>query len=247
MALDHPSAGMAAYGRRRGFTLIELLTVIAIVGILAALLIPVAGQVRERAHRVKCGSNVRQIVLACQIYAEENGRFPPIEFMRPAGPRGSQTEQSNWILTLANGGYAEAIISIDESPDTIWMCPSAARTRQPAAGNANTYGRNDQTGAWFDETRPADSPDRARAATRTAMIMDGFFNGTVYPTFVNSGAAFPEFVHPPAAVGSTDPDAKINVAFVSGHVETRTRGVDGESRTTDVPVDSDNVFWSGIE
>lgn len=55
-----------------GFTLIELLTVIAILGILAAILIPVVGSVREGAKRSACVSNLRQIGLACHIYASDN-------------------------------------------------------------------------------------------------------------------------------------------------------------------------------
>lgn len=54
------------------FTLIELLTVIAIIGILAAIIIPTVGAVREKAQRAVDGANAREILKAAQIYAGDN-------------------------------------------------------------------------------------------------------------------------------------------------------------------------------
>ncbi|MGJ3242056.1 MAG: type II secretion system protein [Opitutales bacterium] len=64
-----------AFGsRRQGFTLIELLTVIAIIGILAAIIIPVVGNVQLRAQQQAAASNLRQIALGYVTFATGSGR-----------------------------------------------------------------------------------------------------------------------------------------------------------------------------
>lgn len=57
--------------RTRGFTLIELLVVIAIIAVLAAILFPVFARAREKARQTQCLSNVRQILTALDMYAQD--------------------------------------------------------------------------------------------------------------------------------------------------------------------------------
>ena len=117
------------------FTLIELLTVIAIIGILAAIVIPTVGTVREKAQRAVDSNNLREILKAAQIYAGDNQDRLPDPVNIPNATLNAAQVAFKWpgilaknnILTDPSFYFAKNDSAFSGTYPTFIINPSAAR------------------------------------------------------------------------------------------------------------------------
>jgi prepilin-type N-terminal cleavage/methylation domain-containing protein len=87
--------------RLRAFTLVELLVVIGIIALLISILLPSLTKARESAKNAKCLSNLHQIAIALQIYANDNKDQVPV-----GCSAGTSTQNQWWAgYWMTDGGY----------------------------------------------------------------------------------------------------------------------------------------------
>lgn len=137
--------------KNRGFTLIELLVVVAIIAILAAILMPVFSQAREKARQATCLSNHKQIGLAIMAYAQDYDEFLPPSNYRPAGFTSNWTWQL-FVEPYVKSGFPNPISASQNRRISVFVCPSWDRTFSTATAGADLS----QWPAWM-YTRPSSS------------------------------------------------------------------------------------------
>ena len=215
----------APHGQRLGFTLVELLVVIAVVGILAALLLPALNQGKAAARRIQCVDNLRQLGLATQMFWAENEDFT---FRYQIGAtNGGRLYWFGWIKPGAEGDR-----DFDASLGALYpylqgkgveICPSLdyknSLYKYKARGAAYGYGYNLHLGQRSISTsrivRPADTVLMADAA----QVND--FQAPASPDH----PMIEEFYYVDADEGGGYPNAhfrhqkQANVLFCDGHVD----------------------------
>ena len=128
--------------RKSAFTLIELLTVIAVIAILAAILLPAISSVRLRGQYAKDASNLRQLGIANQLYMQDNKGRMVAYFDVEARDRGEPTAQ--WTRNLKDyiAGYEEmdaAQFAVAErDPDSVFNSPLRESTNPGRSYGLNT-------------------------------------------------------------------------------------------------------------
>jgi prepilin-type N-terminal cleavage/methylation domain-containing protein/prepilin-type processing-associated H-X9-DG protein len=110
---------------RHGFTLIELLVAISIIAILVGILLPVVASARRSAQRVTCSSNLRNIGIVIDIYAQENKDFYPQARPIPSPflPY-AYDDQGNLLPPLYEKLEPHGIPEPDkDNPESVYHCP----------------------------------------------------------------------------------------------------------------------------
>jgi prepilin-type N-terminal cleavage/methylation domain-containing protein/prepilin-type processing-associated H-X9-DG protein len=218
----HPTC--MACKQRSAFTLIELLVVLVIIAVLAGMLLPALGQVRQMARTTQCASNLRQTGLFLSEYCADNdGRFPG---------SGQSIGSVSWhdILNMELlADYSTKIYRYDQWDKSPLRCPSLDRSVLYKRcwvlnhyANGGTFGgvtygldvtptstRGPQYASWTRYTLGAQEA-RFSKRSKTVLVGDVFSSGdTLYDYTGFFGGA---------RHGSGQSAA--NVLFMDGHVET---------------------------
>lgn len=125
-SLGAPAKNLPRAAQRGGFTLIELLVVVAIIAILAGLLLPALSKAKQKATQTVCISNLKQVGVGLQMYADDNENSLPGPVLAGARASYDNTSSTELIWYIAqNLGYpapsAKTVVA------EVFVCPGFRR------------------------------------------------------------------------------------------------------------------------
>lgn len=205
----------------RAFTLIELLVVMAVTALLLAMLLPVLGNARESAKLLRCASQLRQIGLTLQTYANDHDSVLP--------PAATNPQFVPTAFRYATGGGFDFRPPLQPYTTAweIWTCPAVGTAPLNDAGNNRAAGCYGTLAYMPGRTRPnfgftLGTPrkmDNAYVASTLTLVQDEFRDDDGGPQLYNHGqgtvdqlAGNPSYGGYRGAAGDG-----INVVFFDGH------------------------------
>ena len=219
----------------RAFTLIELLTVIAIIGVLSAILIPAIGRVRENANATQGISNLRQIGISLKLFASENkNSYPAVTIkkndwneLHPNSPVGGDQMWSKQLRDY----LPQKSQSLTGRENQVFVCPNAeyyddAGNRYDINDIARTYTATEGLYGTSGGSPSYKIPRRVvtvEAPAKTLLVVDAKQSGTnsAASSVTSWSKAAPDLL---ANGNSTyldfrQPGISMNVLFADGQVE----------------------------
>lgn len=210
--------------RKSAFTLIELLTVIAVIAILAAILIPTTQMVRTKAMDSECVANLRQHGVATKMYASEHAnRLPALNYLYVKD-----------LWPYLYGGEAEAPSLVGTTfPErlrgTAFECP--AMDQDVGAANERSYGVNSFIRSFY--LKGGDADDKNYTGAPILLVEEPAGTVLFADTHERSNLSNDRW-----GLISQRHGGHVNSVFVDGHVE----AVPGDDlRATTY----NTVFWRG--
>ena len=196
--------------RAAGFTLVELLVVVGVIAVLIGMLMPALAAARNQSRSVACRSNVRQIAMACLMYAQEHKYW--IGFT--AG-----TDRKALLYPYLQQGTRNE----DMNERDVWHCPANLRPDEAASYGFNpnlNYKKFSLLKKWPETVALGDSGmnDLGEPIKSTHMYPPSALAGTTPPPGgpIKTAAPAADRIGRP---NPRHPRGTVNVGFVDGHVD----------------------------